>query len=166
MNKDDYFESERLLFKGIDEQDAGSLVKWRSNPEVIKYFKNSKPASPEKHKDWFCNSYMKNDCRIDFIITEKSSMRKIGTAGAHNCDIGKGTCAVSCMIAEPGFQGRGYAREALSTLMEWVAQVGIRFFYAEIHERNSSSINMIKKLGFEATSQQGNFITYTKRDKR
>ena len=32
--------TERLLLRGIDESDTAEIVKWRSNPEAYKYFKD------------------------------------------------------------------------------------------------------------------------------
>jgi len=161
MNKQDKFESERLYYKGIDEKDTVNLVKWRSDFNVIKYFRNPKPITQQEHNDWYSKSYVNNNSRFDFIIIEKRSNEKIGTAGVNNIDYIKKTCEISYMIAESSFQRKGYASEAVKALMERMQLENINIFYAEIHVDNIASINLINKLGYKYDYSQEKFSIYS-----
>lgn len=45
----DCFESNRLCFSEINEADTDALVKWRSDPEIVQHFFDSKPLTHEIH---------------------------------------------------------------------------------------------------------------------
>jgi len=160
MNKQESFESERLLYRGINELDTECLVRWRSEPELIRFFRNPEPITLRSHLEWFSNSYMKNDFRFDFIIFEKSSERCIGTVGVSAIDLSAGACEISYMIAEFDFRRKGFAQEAVSAMMGKMIRENIRTFFAEIHKDNLASINMVRKLGFSFSSQCGDFIMF------
>jgi len=158
MNKDDMFESERLLYRGISEEDSDCLVKWRSDPDLIRFFRNPEPVTLQSHLEWFRNSYMPNDSRYDFIIIEKASKQRIGTVSVNNIDYEKSICQTSHMIAEFDFWGKGFSGEALFALRKRINKEGIRNVYCEIHQDNLGSIHINEKLGYVRSSQRGDFI--------
>jgi len=162
MTKFHSFESERLLYKGISEGDTDLLVRWRSDCEVIRYFRSPEPITRQEHLKWLENSYMTNFRRFDFIIIEKLSENAIGTVGANNVDFEGGTCEISYMVAERNFQRKGYASEAVLAIMESMRNEGVRKFFAEIHNENEASIYLVEKLGFSHCSQQDAFSLFIK----
>jgi len=180
VNKFDCFESERLLYRGISEQDADSLVKWRSEGDLIRYFKNPEPLTLKGHMEWFNNFYLYDDSRFDFVIMEKASHSgtseharkgirlrksvdsKIGTVGVNVLDYHKKSCEISYMIAEIGARRKGYGSEAVLALICRLKQEGICHFYTEIHGDNLASIRTSEKLGFLQYSQQGDFLLFGK----
>jgi RimJ/RimL family protein N-acetyltransferase len=166
MNKQDVFESERLFYRGINELDSDCLVKWRSNPELIKYFRNPTPITRENHINWYENLYLNNLSRYDFIIIEKISNRKIGTIGVSFIDYEKDACEISYMIAEFDFQRKGFASEAILAIMSKMNEEKVCNFYVEIHKDNVASIQVCKKLGFAKSSECKDFFTiFTKSGK-
>ena len=160
MRKDHTFTSERLYFRGISEQDTDALVRWRSDPDVIRYFRNPTPVTREGHLKWLTGSYQNNPDRHDFIVIEKESESPIGTVGLNMSD--DGLCEVSYMIAEPGFQRRGYAVEAIRAVMDEAQKEGIHAFMAEIHRDNTASIRTIERLGFTLDRRQEPFLFFVR----
>ncbi|MCL2222435.1 MAG: GNAT family N-acetyltransferase [Oscillospiraceae bacterium] len=160
MNKNESFESVRLFFRGITESDADCLVKWRSDSEIIRYFRNTSPVTIQSHNDWFNNSYLNNNSRFDFIIYDKESNKRIGTVGVNAVNYNDFSCEISYMIAERDFRGKSLAKESVLAVMERIGHYGIRVFRAEIHADNTASIKMIEKLGFESYSKNDNFFVY------
>jgi len=161
MNKQETFESKRLLFKGISEQDFDYLVKWRSNLDLIKYFRNPTPITKESHISWYEKSYLNDLTRYDFVVIDKNSGQKIGTVGVNSIDYEKGTCEISYIIAENDFRRKGFASEAVLTMINKVRMEGILTVHAEIHKENLASIKMIQKLGFNKISEQGDISIFT-----
>jgi len=159
LKKQDTFKSERLCFRGINEKDSERLVRWRSNPELIRFFRNAEPISLKSHTEWY-NSYKSNSDRVDFIILEMESNTEIGTIGVNDVDYNTGSCEISYMIGEIEFQRKGYASEAVTAMIKRMNQEHISRFYAEIHQENKASIEMIRKLGFVQFSQKANFILF------
>ena len=160
MTKQDIFKSERLSYRGINEKDSDCLVRWRSNPELIRFFRNTEPISLKSHTEWYNNSYKSNNSRFDFIIIEMESNAEIGTIGVNDVDCSAGSCEISYMIGEIVFQRKGYASESVLAMMKRMGQEHISRFYAEIHKENKASIDMIRKLGFAQCSQRDDFIVF------
>ena len=160
MNKNDCFQSERLRYAGITEKDAESIVKWRSDSEIISFFRIPVPTNLSSHLEWFHNSYLSNDKRFDFIITDKATGVKIGTVGINAIDYTERSCEISYMIAERDFRRKGLASEAVSAMIGKISEEGICTFFAEIHRENLASIYMIKKMGFRHCSQKNDFVIF------
>ena len=162
MNKCESFESERLLYREINEQDADLIVKWRSNPEVFRFFRNPIPITHENHKRWYENSYLNDMSRYDYIMSEKDSNLRIGCVGASNINNSDKSFEIFYFIGELGFQGRGLACEAVAALVEKMYYKGNEITYAEIHRENIASIKIIQKLHFSVHSESESFILFKK----
>lgn len=160
MTKDMAFESGRLFYCGINLTDTDNIVRWRSDPELIKYFRTTIPITKESHLNWYENLYIKDPTRFDFVIVEKESRVGIGTVGAANIDRADGSFEISYMIGEPNFQRKGYASEAIAAMLRFMRSEGIRTAIAEIHKDNTASVNMVQKLGFTERFCNGDFIKF------
>ena len=75
-------ESERLILRGITEDDAPEIVEWRSDPEAYKFFRSPHRITMNEHLSWYRNNYLSNENRFDWMCFEKSSGRKIGVFGS------------------------------------------------------------------------------------
>ena len=159
------FESERLYFRGINETDTDCLVAWRSNPEIIRYFRQPRPITKETHERWYKNVYSQSSDRFDFIITEKKTKKAIGTVGVSHIDHRHSSCEISYMIAERDYQRRGYAVEAITAIMQEMIAEHICCFFAEVHKENLASRRTIEKLKYTYYSEQQSFITYSRQEK-
>lgn len=160
MKKDDVFESERLLFRGIQEEDAPVLVRWRSDPEAIKFFRNPRPLTLGGHLNWFSRHYLPDRSRFDFLVLTKAGSIPIGTVGVQSLSLQDGTCELSYMIAERDHQRKGYAKESILAIIRRLETEEIHFFRAIIHRENVASIRTVDSLGFYRFSQEGGFETY------
>lgn len=160
MRKDDVFESDRLQFCGINEADADCLVRWRSNPEVIRYFYDPTPVTKESHLKWYWNRYLLDNSRFDFIVKEKESGVQIGFVSIKDICEEKCSGEISYTIAEKEFQRKGYAKEAIGALMTYLRK-DITVVYADVHRENMPSIRTITSLGFEVKGTRGGpFVRY------
>jgi len=164
MNKNDTFESEHLFFRGIRETDTECLVAWRSNFQIIRYFRQAVPITRESHEQWYKNIYCRNANRFDFIIFEKKTKKAIGTVGVSHIDREKESCEISYMIAEPAFQHKGYAMEAIAAMMKTLREEGICCFYAEVHSENMASRRTIESMKYIFYREQPPFILYRKQE--
>ena len=163
ISKTEVFKSARLIYSGIEEIDTSDLVKWRSDPETIRFFRNPKPLLIQDHLDWYKNLYSKDSNRFDFIISEKSKAEKIGTVGVSDINYKNNCCEISFMIAEHRYRRKGLASEAINSMMDRMQQEGITVFFAEIHKDNIASIRTIEKLGYICSTIAGDFIIFHKR---
>lgn len=153
----DIIETERLIFRGIDESDAKLIVEWRSAPEVYKYFKSPHEITVEEHLNWYNNTYLTNDNRFDWMCIEKKSKNRIGVFGLCKED---DRVEVNYLLI-PEVQHKGYATEAIRSLVNYASgNWNIRNIVAEIHEENIPSIKLIEKLGFKVVKKEEQFVTF------
>lgn len=149
-------ETERLLLRGITEDDAAEIVEWRTDPAVYKYFKNPHKITIEEHLKWYYESYLFDDTRFDWLCTEKDTGEKIGVFGL----IRKGNIAEVNYLLSPSAQHKGYAAEGIQRLIQFSVEVwDIHQIIAEIHKDNKASIALVERLGFSRKSD-GEFVVY------
>lgn len=153
----DNMETEHLFLRGINETDTDSIVEWRSDSSVYKYFKYPHKISSEEHLDWYRNIYLSNSSRFDWMCYEKKSHRRVGVFGLiRNGD----TAEVNYLLA-PEAQHKGFASEAVKSLMQYAVQFWhVKSIVAEIHKSNYASISLIKKLDFKLFSTEEQFEEY------
>ena len=164
MDKNSTFSSDRLCFRGISTADTAHLVAWRSNPQIIRYFRNQHPITRKDHERWYQTVYLWDSGRFDFIVIEKQAKKPIGTVGINHIDSRECSCEISYMIAEPAFQRKGYAVEAIVAMMNTAMREGLHTFFAEVHSQNTASRRTIEKLGYICYNVQYPLIIYCKRE--
>ena len=150
-------QTDRLLFRGIDETDVKEIVLWRSDPTVYQYFKSPHKITVEEHINWYNNSYLHNDNRYDWICIEKESFKKIGVFGlTKQNDIAE----VNYLLA-PEAQHKGFAAEGIMRLVRYAAEnLDVNNVIAEIHKDNRPSVAVVQKLGFNKISEDDDFAIY------
>ncbi len=152
-------QTERLILRGIREEDAPEIVRWRTDPEVYRFFKNPQKITIESHLNWFRTNYLQDENRFDWICLEKETGNKIGVFGLVLRD---DYAEINYLLA-PEAQHKGYAREAIRCNISFVkVKYNLKKFVAEIHEDNSSSISLVEKLEFEYSRNNGSFLVYSK----
>ncbi len=150
-------ETERLILRGIDESDAECIVKWRSVPEVFRYFLSPHQITLEEHMNWYQNRYLSNEKRFDWMCFEKQTGNRIGVFGLYKDD---GAAEINYLLASEA-QHKGYATEAVKELMRFASdEWGYKRFIAEIHEENEASVTLAEKLGFRVESCNPPFNVY------
>ena len=151
------FESSRLKYRGIDQNDSENLVRWRSSEDVYKYSKNPNPISMKEHENWYAK-YCARPHEYRAIITHNETNANIGTVGG----VFEGdTCELSYYIGEQEYRGQGLAGEAIDAMMRYVLSMsGIRKFRAFIHRDNTASAACVTKLGFKCKRAEGVLNVY------
>ena len=150
-------ESERLILRGITEDDAPEIVEWRSDSEAYKFLRSPHRITMDEHLAWFRNNYLSNDKRLDWMGFEKSSGSKIGVSGA----VIDGENAEINYILAPSAKGMGYASEAVRRVIQYVrSEFHVKRFIAEIHKDNLPSIAFAERNDFTLESSSGDFLLY------
>ncbi|MBR1423118.1 MAG: GNAT family N-acetyltransferase [Ruminococcus sp.] len=150
-------ETNRLVLRGINENDTEKIVEWRSDPKVYMYFKAPHRISIKEHLNWFHSVYLENDNRFDWICIEKDSGKRIGVFGLYREEM---TAEVNYILA-PEARHKGYATESIKCLVDFASKNwNCKYIIAEIHQDNKSSIALVEKLGYKIISCNGSFIVY------
>ncbi len=147
------YKTDRLILKDISLDDSNEIVNWRQNPNIYKYFLKPHKISLDEHINWFNKIYINDENRIDFILLFNNN--KIGVFGIKKVN---DSVELSYLL-DDNYQGKGYASEAILKLMEIGKELfNVSFAIVEIHKNNLSSINLAKRLNFDYSSENDNFI--------
>lgn len=149
-------QTERLFLREIRDDDTDFIVELRSDPEVYRYFKHPHCLTVEEHEGWYREVYLQNDNLIHWIC-EKDGVG-IGVFAAVR--VSDSEAEVSYLVSKE-HQRKGYAREALKSILLWVRREWQSDkIIAEIHQDNNVSRAFIKSLGFYQVSGEKNFLKY------
>ncbi|MFB7141367.1 GNAT family N-acetyltransferase [Gottfriedia sp. NPDC056225] len=153
MSRAKFFEIEtsRLRLRRFKDEDLNNFYKYRSNPDVAIY-QGWEKYTVEQASDFIEKqiSAAMNipDSWVQVAIENKKSGGLIGDIGVHTLtepnqvEIG--------FTLEPEFQNKGYATEALKALLAYLFnELNKEKIIAIAIEQNTSSIKLIKKLGFK-----------------
>lgn len=102
--------TERLTLKEITAQNAPYIVKWRSDPEVYKYFINPHKITLEEHLSWFEDRYANNPNRYDFMAYRVSE-GPLGTCCQEGSDVQPGAYCQEGSDVQPDCKQAGKKTE-------------------------------------------------------
>lgn len=146
--------SRRLILSEINYDYKKDIFK-EFTPNVAKYLV-PQPSSNIKDTVKFITDGMENNRKgidLELVILNKRNRNFIGCIGLH--EINKNNPYLGIWLKESAW-GYGYAKEALSTLINWAK---LNFMFREIiysvFEDNIPSIKIIENLGAEKISEIG-----------
>lgn len=150
--------TQRLWLREIDESDAETIVRLRSNPKYYRYFLNPRKLSVDEHLKWYKMNYVNNPDRLDWLAIDDENGSIVGLFGMKKVE--SNVAEVSYLLSD-NQRRKGYASEAVIEMIKWVCRNwGITTFIANIHYENFVSITFIEKLQFKKAERNGNFIIY------
>lgn len=93
------------------------------------------------------------------IIQVKESHRPVGAIDLFDFDPHHHRAGVGILVADPSDRRKGYAREALETLVKYCSDIlNLHQLYCNIEADNEASIALFKGLGFEEAGRKKDWI--------
>jgi RimJ/RimL family protein N-acetyltransferase len=152
--------TERLLLRRLELSDCGGFFAYRSLPEVYR-FQSFRPCRPEEAEAFIKGTAEYPDIPgtwLQLAVCLKDTGVLAGDVGIHFLEDGDG--AEIGYTLSPGFQGKGYAQEAVKAVLEYLFSVlGKHRVTASVDPENGRSIALLKKLGMR---QEAHFIKSVK----
>lgn len=150
--------TERLHLRKMKISDSSSLFKIWSDPDVIKYMNICCFTNENQAKEMInlLDDLSQERKAIRFSIIKKESNEIIGSCGYNDLDFENGKAEIGYDIAK-SFWGRGYATEAISSLIEHgFSSLKLNRIEARVDPRNVNSMKLLQKLNFtfEGTLRQ------------
>lgn len=153
--------SERLYLSEITEDDTDTIVRWRSDPTIFRYFLNPHQITVKEHLEWYQTKYVFDETRYDFIAKLLSTNEPIGIFGVKK--INHDTIEISYLL-DQSKQSCGYAKEAMQAVISFAKNHwDIQQMIAEIHRENSKSIRFAESLGLTLAQQNEPFLIFSKK---
>lgn len=138
------FRTERLLLRRARADDLEPLHAILSNPRAMAYWSSLPHGDLQATREWLSSMIaIRPDEGEDFIIECDGQL--LGKAGLYRFpEIG--------YILHPDHWGRGYAREALTFVIDRAFEVhGLEKIAADVDPRNEGSLKLLKRLHFRET---------------
>jgi RimJ/RimL family protein N-acetyltransferase len=144
-------ETERLILRPINRNDAESIFRYRSD-SITNKFQGWIPKNIEDVQDFIKNrvssTINENGTWFQFVIILKTIGELIGDTGLHFFDKENKQVEIGCTISKK-YQGNGFATEAMSEVMKYLFDTMNKHrIIASIDPRNINSIRLVEKLNF------------------
>ena len=144
-------ESDRLFFRQLEVSDAPSIYSIRTNDSVMKHMDTERPNSIADSEEFIEEnraSYKRKE-GIYWGIVEKASQKVVGDFVYWRL-VPKHFRAEIGYTLHPDYWGKGYMKEAMSTLINYgFNTIGIHSFEANINPQNDNSRRALLKVGFQ-----------------
>jgi RimJ/RimL family protein N-acetyltransferase len=144
-------EGNKILLRKITPEDADDqYLSWLNDAEVTKGLETvPSPYTMEMLKK-YVQDMIANENTYMFMIIDKATGEKIGTAKVHGINKKNGTCNLGLMIGNKNFWGKGYGPDAYKTAIDFAFDhLKIRKIWEMANADNFASLAMCKKAGFE-----------------
>ena len=142
---------ERVKLVPLDERHVETLRCWRSDPEVMRYWITQATPTPSEMRAWLNRNHAD---RVLMWIVEDERGRSIGYIDLFNRDEANRKAELSLMIGERDVWGKGYAREALRTLLRHAfapvtaGGLGLHKIYLSVFAENAAARRAYAACGF------------------
>ena len=143
--------SDRLLLRSIQIEDADSIFLYRSNA-VVNQYQGWIPKTIEDVHNFIINKVSTEinhpGTWFQFVIIEKEHSKIIGDIGVHFLSSDAFLVELGCTLSQE-YQGKGYAFEAVKATINYLFdELGKHRIVVSIDSRNLPSIRLIERLGF------------------
>jgi len=143
-------ETERLILRRINTDDAGEILALRSDDRVMRFLGRPKMTTLEEARsliEKFDFGLIQQE-GISWAITQKNDSTLIGTIGFwrlvkehYRSEIG--------YLLNPEFQGQGIMNEAFAPVLQYgFEKMHLHSIEAHVYPANISSVKVLKKNGF------------------
>ena len=149
--------SERLILRDLRITDANDMFEYTSIPEVSSFLLWSPHKSIKEDEDYILKCLQEQNESSFYLGTELKSERKlIGCNHVYHIDRKHMRAEISFVLS-PYYQLKGYATEAVRTIIDYLFSQGFVRIQSLCDCENNSSEEMLKRCG---TNYEGTLINY------
>jgi diamine N-acetyltransferase len=154
-------ENLHISLRAPEPGDLDLLFIWENDSSIWKISGTLFPFSKSVLKQYLENAgkdiYEMKQLRL--IIQLKENHRPLGAIDLFDFDPHHRRAGVGILVADPSDRRKGYAREALETLVNYCSEIlNLHQIYCNIEAGNEASIALFKGLGFEETCRKKDWI--------
>ena len=138
-------QTERMILRPINKNDAKDIFEWVSDPVVNKYMPYSLYENIGQVEEWIESLVEEEN---NFVFELKDTKKVIGS-GSITFEPSRNAYELGYNLNR-NYWGNGYASEASKAMIKWAyATLGARDFCSNHATANMASGNVIKKCGFK-----------------
>lgn len=149
-----------LYLRMVEPHDAIDVMLWENNPENWPITDTEVPFSLHGMQQLIeQQQQFRSSGQLRFILCLNDSNESIGTVDLYDADFKNGNVSVGILLARLEERGKGYAKEALMLLIDYVRAVfDFHNVSASIQEGNMASINLFQSVGFVQVGKRINWF--------
>ena len=153
-------EGNLVFLRMVEPSDAFDLLKWENDPENWKVTDTEVPFSLHGIQQLIeQQQQIRSTGQLRMMICEQNSKNAVGAIDLYDADFKHGNASVGILVAANENRGKGYAKEALLLLIEYVKySLDLFNLVASIQEGNVTSIELFKNAGFEMVGMKKNWF--------
>lgn len=152
-------DGQKIMLRYMREEDIERLYNWENDQDNWRYSDEQAPYTYGQIQSFVTesNNNLFADNQLRFMICDLEG-NAFGTLDLFNFDAINLRCGVGILIADKTKRGKGYAREALLLLKQYVFEkLQLNQLYCEVTEDNSASCQLFESVGFECTGIKKNW---------
>ena len=140
---------ERIILREVEGEDLDLIVKWRNDPEILKWLFSYLPLSKVKQRKWY-EKYLDDNTQQTFIIEVNEEKTPIGTIGLTDIDYKNQKGELAIIIGEKDYLGKGLGEECLNLLVKFAFdELNLRKLKALVFSDNDTAIKLYEKCGLK-----------------
>ena len=143
-------ETERLILRALNLDDAKAIFGLRTNKEVNTFIKREAPKNLSEARAFIdlISDLVSSNQGIFWVLQSNSNNRLMGTIGLRNFDVEDNYAEIGYEI-HPDYQESGYMSEAFKAVLEFgFKQMNLKTIEAFTHENNNASKALLEKHDF------------------
>jgi len=152
------FESSRIFFRKMTEEDVSIYHKWRNDSEVMRTTNPSMDVfTLADTKQFVEHVILGSNTSKSYMIIDKESLQPIGITSLIQIDLKNRNSECIIDIGEKEYWGKGYGKEALKLLLDYAfLEMNLHRVSLRVFSFNQKAIAMYEKIGFrqEGASRQ------------
>jgi diamine N-acetyltransferase len=146
-------ENENIRLRAVEPEDLDRLYAWENNTQLWDVGNTRNPYSKYVLKQYIVDSdkdiYESKQLRLMMVSVKTGET--VGTVDLFDFDIHNSRIALGLFV-DVAYQGKGYARESLHLIEEYVfTYLKINQLYCHISENNTASMRMFEQEKYEKT---------------
>lgn len=140
----------RVYLRALEPMDYKTSINWRKDDEIWGMLGGTKYFVSEAYEKQWVEKTIFDSKDVKLAICLKENNRYIGNVYMTNIDMQKQSCHSHILIGEKDCWGKGYAKEALTLLCDYMfAERNIHRIQAIVLESNQASLKMHQKCGYK-----------------
>lgn len=146
----------RLRLAPVSEADAEEMAIVLGDPRLHEFIGGSPPGALElraQYRRWAAGSGNPDELWLNWVVRLRATGEAVGFVQATVArPPGRPLAAEVAWVTGVPWQGRGFAAEAATALVGWLAEAGVADVTACIHPRHRASERVAERVGFLLTS--------------
>jgi RimJ/RimL family protein N-acetyltransferase len=136
--------------RAIEEGDLATLLAWRNQPALRRYFREYRELNATQQRQWFDGKVNGDPCTRMFAIVERAGGRLLGAAGLCYIDWVNRTADFSIYLGADGLyiDDRLAPDAAIALIGYGFDELGLNRLWSEIYAFDAPKTTFFQRLGF------------------